>query len=167
MSFAMRPRFELRVHATVEDVTHRVREQVRASEGVCRAEYYGPHQLEIRIERGHHTWSPELKLLIHEDQDGARLRGRYGPDGHIWTAFVAGYAISGMTAGAGALVLSSQLMLESTSHWGGWGIVAGVVGVVLVHLLARVGQHLARPQMRSIHTLLCRAFPSDCVIDPP
>lgn len=105
MSFAMRPRFELLVHVGVEEVTRRVREQIEEPGCMCRAEYYGPHQLEVRIEREHHhTWSPELKLLIEEHPEGALLRGRYGPDGHIWTAFVAGYAISAMTAGAGALV---------------------------------------------------------------
>lgn len=159
MSIAMRPRLELTVGLGTEQVIARLREEAAAPTCICRVEVFYGDQVEVRIKRDHrHTWSPQVVLAL-EEQDGAtRLRGKFGPDGQIWTMFMAGYASAGMLALGGCLVLSSQMMLEGQARWGAWLIAVGGALAILVYLLARVGQQLANPQMEHIDALIHRAL---------
>ena len=163
MSIAMRPRFSLRVPMPPDEARARILAELETPGCGCRGEIHG-QQLELRIVRpDHHTWSPQLVLWFEEPEPGQTwMQGKFGPDGHVWTMFMAGYAASVMIALGGAFVLSSQMMLRGQSRWGGWLIVAGGVGCVLVYVLARIGQRLAQPQTERIHALMCRAFPEEC-----
>jgi hypothetical protein len=40
-----------------------------------------------------HFWSPWLSLEVRELEDSTRIRGRFGPHPHVWTAFMAIYAV--------------------------------------------------------------------------
>jgi hypothetical protein len=158
----MRPRFEMTVSVDPDRALERLRDHLDTSGCPCRGDVY-ERQVEVRIcEREHHTWSPGLNVLLDEtDEGGARLRGTFGPNPSVWTMFMAGYAVSGMTMGTGLLVLSSQMMLRGEERWGGWLLLAGVVGCALVYGLARIGQRLAAPQMEMIRDTIAGAFPDD------
>lgn len=163
MSIVMRPRFTLDVGLTLEQVVERLEAEAAEPGCVCRVELFYDTQVEIRIiKEHHHTWSPQLVLFLEERDGRTSMRGKFGPDGHIWTMFMAGYATAGMIALGGFFLLSSQMMLKGQERSGVWLIAAGVVVSVLVYLLAQVGQRLATPQMELIHALICRSFPDDC-----
>lgn len=155
----MRPRFELRVERPADEAIKQLEEMLARADCPCRGDVYD-HQIEIRIcEPHHHYWSPELNLLIDkEDEQQARLHGKFGPGAHVWTLFMAGYAAFGMVASAGLLIVFSQWSLGG-DLWGAWLILAGLVGCALVYVGARIGQRLAAPQMQDIRDLIYETFP--------
>lgn len=155
---SMRPTFELIVDHPSEEVMERLKETLAHAECPCRGEVFD-HQIEIRIcPPQHHYWSPELNLLIApSDQPSTRLHGKFGPGAHVWTLFMAGYAIFGMSIGAGLLIALSQWSL-GTPLWGAWFVVAGLLGCALVWAAAGVGQRLAAPQMEDIRKLVHETF---------
>lgn len=160
MSIAMRPSLELTVEWGAEQVIERLREEAAAPGCICRVEVFYGDQVELRIKREHHhTWSPQVVLSLEEQQDGTTtLRGKFGPDGQIWTMFMAGYASAGMLALGGGVVLSSQMMLKGQTRWGAWLMLVGIALAIVVYLLARVGQQLASPQTEQIDALIHRAL---------
>lgn len=164
VQIAMRPRFELRVALPCQQVFERVKAQVEAEPGgLVRAEYYWGRQIELRIRREHQRlWTPELKLFVERsDESDTTLLCRFGPDGHVWTLFLAMYALCGLAAFSGAMVLSSQLMVRGGGMWGGWLLVAGGVGAGLVYALALVGQRLAREHMERLYATLGAALSAE------
>jgi hypothetical protein len=164
VQIAMRPRFELRVALPCPQVFERVKAQVEGDAGgLVRAEYYWGSQIELRIRRdAQRLWTPELKLCVERsDEAHTTLRGRFGPDGHVWTLFLAMYALCGLAAFSGVMVLSSQLMVRGGGMWGGWLLAAGGVGAALVYALALVGQRLAQDHMERLHAALTAALPAE------
>lgn len=161
MSIAMRPGLELTVGLGPEQVIERLKHAASEPKCICRVEVFYGNQVEVRIARDHHhTWSPQVVLFLQEHEEGEQttLRGKFGPDGQIWTMFMAGYACAGMLAMGGGVVLSSQMMLEGQSRWGLWLVLVGGALALFVYLASQVGQRLAEPQMKHIDALIHRAL---------
>jgi len=163
MSVAMRPRFGLDVPMNHEEVISKLKTHASEPGSHCRVEVFYDTQVEIRIIREHHhMWSPQLILFLDSTEQKTKMRGKFGPDGQVWTMFMAGYATSAMLALGGLIVLSSQMMLRDQSPWGLWLIAASIAHTIFVYVVAQIGQRLATPQMELIHALICRSFPDDC-----
>jgi hypothetical protein len=164
LSIAMRPRFTLHIALPCQQVFERVRDQLAAEpQGLVRAEYYWGRQIELRIRREQQRlWTPELKLFVDCEGDaGTTLLGRFGPDGHVWTLFLAMYSLCGLLSFGGVMVLTSQLMVPRSGLWGAWLIAAGIIGAALIYALALIGQRLASDHMAALHALVVRAIPSE------
>jgi hypothetical protein len=158
MSLSMRPRFRMSVHPPVDETMARIQQAIDTPDSVCYVDTYDK-QFEIRIRKEHHHfWSPELNLIFIPGDSGTHMRGKFGPGAHLWTLFMAGYAVFGMIALGGALLAVSQLTIdESPTGW--WIVLAGLIGCVFVYLAAQVGQRLAGPQIATIRKILHDTFP--------
>ena len=164
LKIAMRPRFVLHVALPCDEVFERFKAALEAGHGrVIRAEYYWGKQIELRIQREQQrVWTPELKLFVDcAGQEGTTLLGRFGPDGHVWTLFMAMYALCALIAFGGVMVLSSQLMVRGGGLWGVWLIFAGAFGAALVYALALLGQQLAHEHIARLEELVHAALPDE------
>lgn len=158
MSIQMRPRFRMTVNTDVDDAVERLRATIAESGSPCYVDVY-ERQLEIRMRADrHHFWSPELNLIFRDDDDGVLMYGKFGPGAHVWTLFMAGYATFGMVALGGAILALSQMTIDEAPT-GGFVVLAGAVGCLLVWVFAQVGQRLAGPQIATIRSLIMRTFP--------
>ena len=153
MDLRMRPRFTLAVRIPPDEVLARFREAQAARRLPCRVCILdGFAEFSPRAQE-HRVWSPYLKLVAWPDADtgGTRLDGRFGPNGSLWTFFMAIYA--------GLLVIGSVAILWAWTQWMlldqtpiALAVVAAcIAGAGVVYGAGRLGQHLADDQMRALH----------------
>jgi hypothetical protein len=165
MTDFMRPTFELRVSGGVEQTLGRLRGLLDPERDDSAGERIvgqgaGQHMTMTIHRKDRHFWSPWLHLHIHlaEEQEPAEddvvVWGRFSPHPRVWSAFLLGYvalaAIGMISLGWGLSQWSLDkppIMLLATGS---------TVGVGFVMLWsARVGQSLARKQMRHIYQEIC------------
>ena len=104
-----------------------------------------------------HLWSPHLSLDVFDHEDGAQVRGRYGPHPNVWTGLMALYGALGMCALAGTVFGLSQLTLGWTP-WAFAVLPLSFACVATTWVLSSAGQRLASDQMEALHELV-----EDCV----
>lgn len=98
-------------------------------------------------------WSPQLTVKLFEDGDGSRLEARFGPHPHLWTLYVALYAM--MTFGAiAALMFGSAQLTMGVSPWGFALAPLALVGAMVVHAASWIGQKLGADQMVMLRDFL-------------
>ena len=160
MSARLRPRFRLRVDRDAEHVMDVFRERKSADELPCEIELFD-RQVEFSVrDRDRHFWSPFLNLIIESERDETVLYGKYGPNGNVWSMFLAAYAALFLTAAVGFFIGTSQMQIDQpiTGFWitGGAFLLA-----VVVWFVGRVGRALAHPQMVMLHECVERIFGED------
>lgn len=158
MELRMRPRFSAttRRYASIPEALEALTLRFESiSAFPCRIESFYDRQLEVHVGASHrHVWSPQLRIWLTQHDDHLHVEGIFGPESNIWTMFMAGYAVGGMTALGGALVLSSQMSLRAGPRWGGMILLTGLVFVALVYALSHVGRYFSLEQMSVLyHTL--------------
>lgn len=141
---------ELKAALQPADALERLRRGLGdADNGVC-GTVLAEH-VEVTIcDRDRHFWSPQLSLTAEDHPDGVLLRGRIGPQPHVWTMFVALYAVIGFSTLFALVFAASQWMVDQTL-WALWSLPAAVVITALVYATAFVGQRLGADQT---HTLM-------------
>lgn len=137
----VRPHVELRAPLAPADALGRLRDRLRDTDnGVC-GTVLAEH-VEITIcDRDRHFFSPQLSLTAEDDSGGVLLRGRIGPQPHVWTLFVALYAVIGFSTLFALVFAASQWMVDGTL-WALWVIPAAAIITALVYLTAFIGQRL-------------------------
>lgn len=151
----VRPSVELEAALAPADALQRLREGLcETDNGVC-GTVLAEH-VEITICDGHrHFWSPQLSLTAEDRDGGVLLRGRIGPQPHVWTLFVALYAVIGFSTLFAMVFAASQWMVDH-SLWALWTLPAAAFITALVYATAFVGQRLGAAET---HTLM--AFVAD------
>jgi len=153
----MRPRFELVVPFTPEEVRARLEGQLACPRCPCRLDVLGRH-VQVRIaEDRRRIWSPWLTLEVGPDEGGARLHGLFGPNPSFWTGIMAAYGAIGFATLFASMLGVSQLQMGKTP----WALLALPIGLVLAaapYAAARVGQRLAADQMELLRCFLGSAL---------
>lgn len=149
----MRPKFEVHVPLSADEVMQRLRTAL-AADG-CRVS--GPvakRHAELAVAEGEaHFWSPHLGLDVSDDGGGAKIYGRYGPHPHVWTLFVLFYAIVTFGSLFGLMFGISQWISEQPA-WGLWSAPIGGVAALVIYLAALFGQRLGDDQMALLRELV-------------
>lgn len=114
-------------------------------------------ELSFRREK-RHFWSPQLQLQaepLEAKPTQTRIHGRVGPQPHVWTAFLAVYAVASFVATFALLFAYSQWRLERPM-WALWvlGVAAALGGAA--YTTAKIGQRLARDETAALLELLHR-----------
>ncbi len=104
-----------------------------------------------------HYWSPELRLTIIENKDGATIKGIAGPNGKVWATFVVFYGLAIMLFIFGGALGISQWMLDISSDWI-WSIPASFVLYTFIFIAAKHGQRLGRDQLLKLRYFLDQAI---------
>jgi len=159
-----RPRFELRATGDAAAILARVKAALAASDLVGMV--IPPTRIELTVsERDRHLWSPQLTVDVEDDEDGASLKARYGPHPHVWTLYVALYAISVFVAIACAVWGFAQVLMGGTP----WALYLTPIAVVLAGLVygaSFVGQGLGSDQMYALRAFLEHAILDEAEDEP-
>ncbi len=148
------PRFSVRVDTPAEVLVARAaRRRPAVSEGV-EIHLAGRHVELYPAEDRRHFWSPWLSVTVEQVEDGALIRGRFGPHPAVWTLFVGIQAFLLFTFVFALLLVASEAILRRLEAWPilvAFGALAGMVGMYLGSL---VGQRLGHDQMEALHRAL-------------
>ena len=162
-SIRLRPRFEVNVSVDPDRALERFRDVLRDPAVRCVGDVHSDHvDLGIPSDR-QHFWSPFLKIVVRQEEDGARLEGHFGPNSNVWTMFLGIYAFFGFSGLAAVVVGFSQWTLGQTptGFWAG-GACAVLYGVA--YGVALFGQYLASDQMDHLSDVVHRAF-DDAIVE--
>ncbi len=159
---AIRPRFQMDLPYTPEEVLGRIRSGLAHPETGVRGLLVDHHvTLKIPAEE-EHFWSPQLSLEVEGTEAGSRVRGLYGPKPSIWLMFVFFYSFLGFVSMIIAIIGFSQLNLGLSAGILWLLPIAGII-FLLMWLSARTGQRLGRDQTRILQEFLYRTMESDDV----
>lgn len=142
----IRPRFELFVDLGAEDALRLVEARIEASETI-RGWVSLPYA-ELRVpERDRFAWSPRMALYAEDAPGGANLLCRFQPEPDVWTAYLALWAVVGLSTLGVVMYGFSQWVLRGVP----WVMLAGLpvlgVAALLLYLVALTGQRRGATQM--------------------
>ncbi len=167
MAFEHRPTFGLESRRGLEDVQSALARAL--SQAGLEARWARPpqpgaaasapsnHLVVTFPEAQRHFWSPWLALdLASRDDGGTRLFGRFSPHPAVWTAWAFSYLGLGVVAFFSAVFGTCQCLLESPAT-ALWGVASCAVVATALFVSSRMGQRLAREQMRRLGDVVSAA----------
>jgi len=100
--------------------------------------------------------SPYLNLSMREDENGKSLVGRFSPHPHVWTGFMAIYAILALV-GLGGFVYGWAQTLIGESPVMMWVLPICLAVIAFVYGAAVIGQGLTSSEMYTLRNVVDRA----------
>lgn len=104
-----------------------------------------------------HFWSPWLSIEVRREVDGTHVRGRFGPHPHVWTMFVAIYAVLGF-GGVIALMYGLAQLTMGDPAWALLGLPAAGALAAFVLGAEFIGKGLGSEQMWVIRDFVVRTL---------
>ncbi|MGK0362382.1 MAG: hypothetical protein ACI9U2_004703 [Bradymonadia bacterium] len=156
----MRPRVELVVSGSPDEVLERVRAALRAApDGLVQGQMGGTHMgLNIR-EDARLFLSPWLDAHVRPHPEGAVIHGRLMPDRSVWTVYIGMYGVLAM-AGLLAGVHRAMRQVIGTGSWGLWIPPLALVLGLSLYASAFLRQSLGGDQMLVLRRFLDGALAS-------
>lgn len=153
----MRPVFELSSLAGREAVMNALARQLTEEKGNVEGVVI-PTAVDLWIPVEQATfWSPVLALSIDDDPGGGcRVRGRFGPQDHVWTFFMAVYGLI-VLAGVCALMWGVSEWTLGREPWTLLGVPAAAGLFAFVYGATIIGQGLGADQMYQLRRFVERA----------
>ena len=157
----LRPRLEMTSTLTPAEIAALAHSRLDDASSPCIG-IVADDQIDLQIRRSERRfWSPQLVVHVRQDADGrTSLTGHFGPNGNVWTMFMACYGFVVLSAIVMAFYGTAQMMMGS-SAWAFWALPAAAVCVVLIYLAAGVGQRLGHDQTETLEAFLMSALDSD------
>ena len=112
----IRPSFVRNCHHTTEQIIQAFENDLKSGTSKCSGSIHSPYIVLYPHMLDQHYWSPQLSLMIEDEQTHRIIHGRYGPKPSVWTMFVFFYAIIGLAAVIiGVIGMANMSLNESTS----------------------------------------------------
>ncbi len=156
-SFRVRPRFEVQVSLTPEEVAEQINARLHTLASPCKGTIYTQFGTIYLPVKEQHYWSPQLTLQLEQQEDKTLVRGLYGPRSSVWTMFIFLYAILTLATVVVSVIGLSYYMLGRPAKIL-WLVPAFIVAFLALYLGAQSGQRLGRPQLEILHH-----FIEDCL----
>lgn len=117
------------------------------------------HHIVLRIPvEEQHYWSPQLSLTIEDKADeGALIRGLYGPRSSVWLMFVFLYSSLGAISLFVAITGFSQLSLGMSAP-ALWALPVAAVIALTLYLFAKAGERLGKDEMHRLRNFMDAAL---------
>ena len=154
--YRVRPRFEVELNRDVADIVDSIKKAIAAEDNI-KARFIEGHATLYLPAAEAHYWSPQLTLSINASEEGAVLRGIYGPRPAVWTMFVFFYSLIGFAILIIALFGFSNLSLGNSAKIL-WLIPVLVIIFLSLYLISFFGQRLGRDQMVTLHEFVERSI---------
>lgn len=150
-SFRIRPRFKLQVNFGIDKVQSKIEKSLNKAENQCNANINNTFITLSLPEKDIQYWSPQLRLMMEENEKGTLIRGLYGPKPSIWALFFYCYAAIGILAFFGGLYGLVQLSLDMPAPIL-WLLPVLAICAVLLYLFSQTGQKIGAQQMFTLHS---------------
>ena len=112
----IRPSFAHDTPHTIDEIISAFTRHLKFEESNCGGSIHSPYVVLYPLLEDQHYWSPQLSILIEDEQTHRTLHGRYGPKPSVWTMFVFFYAIIGLAVIIiGVIGMANWSLGESTS----------------------------------------------------
>lgn len=149
-SFRVRPRFKQLSPFSKEELIQRLEEKVASCPTCIEGKLMPTHGL-LRIKpEDQHFWSPQLAISFESTPEGTIIRGMYGPHPTVWSLFVLGYALLGISFFFVALVGFARMSL-ALSYGIIWVLPVILLLYLVMYLLSQTGQKIGAEQTFLIH----------------
>lgn len=149
-SFRVRPRFEQETDTPLADIEERIRAHLKQPDACCVGRIIPGHIVLSVPEEELHFWSPQLSLSLEENGEGTLIRGLYGPAPSIWLMFAFGYGILSFLVMVVGIVGFSRMSLGLDAPIL-WALPFLVGGLVVLYIIAQVGQKVGAEQTFTLH----------------
>ena len=154
----MRPRFRMDLPFTQENALERINEAFDGCETCCTGTIVQHHVNLTVIEEERHFWSPHIHLLVEEEAEKTIVRGLIGPNPHVWTMFMAGYASLAFGGLFAAGLGFAQVQVKGSSPWGFYILPFLLVAAMFLYAFSFVGQRLAFEQVHELLKFIAGAW---------
>lgn len=94
-------------------------------------------------------WSPHLSFYLAERGGACFVHGRFAPRLNVWSCLWIVYLAMAFTAFFALTLAFSQWMLN-TSPWGLWLALTAITVILLLYVVAHIGQQLSADQMHAL-----------------
>jgi len=146
----LRPRFRDIIPIAQDEVIRRMSKQIKDPQSSCQGAIIDHHIiLKIPLSEQNY-WSPQLSLELEKVENGTLVRGLFGPKPAVWTMFMFFYSAVGFFTLMGLMYGLSQWMINQ-APWALWSLPAGLLLLLVIHLIARTGKGLGKDQMIQLH----------------
>lgn len=105
-------------------------------------------ELHLPVEE-HRLWSPHLSYYVCQQDTKTILRGRFAPRMEIWTLVWILYLAMAFTAFF-CLMMEFSMRSIGEAWWWHWLAAASIVTIVLIYVIANVGQQWSSDQMHQL-----------------
>ena len=153
----IRPRFKISVPFTAEEVLHRLSQALKKEEARCTGSVLEGYAILNIPPLQRHYWSPRLSIQVEEDDQGAKIRGLFGPRPTVWTLFATFYAFSIFVGLVGLVYGFSQWSLGHNPS-GLWLVLVSAVLFGASYGIAFTGQQWSRDQMVTLKSFFEEAL---------
>lgn len=162
----LRPRIETTVATPPADLARRVDALLTDRSCPCRG-FATSQQIELHIAAGQRRFfSPQLLVNLTDRGDATELTGHFGPNGNVWTMFLAAYGFVTLSGVTGLFLGVSQRIAREPA-WGLWLVPAALALIALIYAAAGFGQRLGRRQVHILHEFLESAIEDACATNRP
>ncbi len=154
--YRVRPRFKMETSYSSEQLLAKIKQALESENATCTGQVHSRYATIYIPHEDQHYWSPQLSLSVEETENGAILRGLYGPRPVVWTMFIFFYSVIGVAIlFIGILGLSYLSLGKDPSIL--WVIPILTIIFLSLYLVAHFGQKLGHDQMIILHTFIEKA----------
>ncbi|MFZ1704059.1 MAG: hypothetical protein WAT79_06910 [Saprospiraceae bacterium] len=149
-SFRIRPKFEVTCSLSVEDVILKTKDFLQKTDTSCFGIAMQDHITLSVKPKYRHFWSPQLSLVLTQEEEKTKITGLYGPMPNVWMIFAYAYlALSTLIIFISIIGFSQySLGIESNILW----FLPFLLGFILfLYMLSQFGQKLGAEQMFTLH----------------
>ena len=154
----IRPRFQRQHNASAEEIISRLSNALENNDGGIDGSVMD-HHIVFRIPiKEQHYWSPQLSLTIEDKgEEGALIRGLYGPRPSVWLMFVFLYSSIGAISLFIAITGFSQLSLGMPAP-ALWALPVAALIALVLFLFAKTGERLGKDEMIRLRNFMDNAL---------
>ena len=149
----IRPRFRELYHLPASETIQKLKTAVEKEGAAIKGLVVDQHILLYLPAKDQHYWSPQLSIDIEEHQEGALIRGLYGPRPSVWLLFVFLYSVLGAISLFVAITGFSQYSLGLPAPVL-WVLPVAAILALFLYLSAKTGERLGKDQMYQLHHFL-------------
>lgn len=150
---AIRPRFEYTSNLSIEKICSSFEDVLKDTSSRYSGYVHSPYITVYPQLKDQHYWSPQLSLMIDEEEGELRIHGRYGPRPAVWTMYVFFYAVIGVASVIIGVIGLANLSLGEPA--GILWLLPLLVAIFLsLYLVAFVGQKKGHDQMAEMQEIV-------------
>ncbi len=149
-SFRIRPRFRATSPVDRQTIIARLQKALEEQPPKCHGIAIDGHIILRVLPEEAHYWSPQLSILLDQEEDETLIRGRYGPKPNVWTLFTMSYLAISILATFLSIIGFSRLSLGLSANvlWALPVLAAAAVGL---YISSQLGQKLGAEQTFTLH----------------
>jgi len=149
-SFRIRPKFRTTSPIKQQTIIARLQEALQEQPPQCHGIAIEGHIILKVLPDNAHYWSPQLSILLDQEEEETLIRGRYGPKPNVWTLFTMSYLAISILSIFISIIGFSRLSL---------GLSAGILWILPIlgiaaiglYIISQLGQKLGAEQTFTLH----------------